>query len=176
MSHELARCPKKRCRAPLTMRGFDELGRIVLVCEPCELNRQGKCRRCVVGHLKGRKIKGFSGKYCPPCRKLAKAEADAVLDRRQAARRYYRNHRQECIQRARDYRAANPRTNLDRLYDTAKSRVRAKDPAKRENDRKVARRNYAKRLADPVYAAKERQRKAAYDARRALARREAVAA
>lgn len=169
---ELARCPRADCQELMTFEGFDALGRVVFACRSCDRNRRGLCRRCPRGRLtrrkyKGRDTKGFgNSKLCPSCGKERKKERDSspqgLERRRKRARRYYHRHRETIVEKVRAKRQITPRTEIDRLIDTAKSRARWANPVKRAKDLAGMRRRYAKRSKDPAFVEYERERKRRY--------------
>lgn len=159
----LGRCSRRYCGAPLTERHDRSLGRIAVVCVPCEMNVRGLCRDC--SKPLGRQRK--DAMRCTACMKArvrSKSLASHRRDRADPSRRAKINAWQRAYNmrpevRAkrltynRRYRAAQkaktrPRTAADRLYinEWQKSRYWS-NPAYREKMKRKASIRRARRAA-----------------------------
>lgn len=87
------RCHRINCRAVLRDE-TDAIGRLTLVCEPCERNRAGLCRDCPAPLEKPKALR------CPTCayrRNLERVRTQSA--------HYYREHRTRVLARQRSYQA-----------------------------------------------------------------------
>lgn len=160
----VARCKRRYCGTVLTERHDRHLGRVELVCVPCERNAAGRCRDCPAA------LPSARAQRCAACSARKNAErdrdrkrrvyADPVLRDRQLTRRRELNSRPEvrakraAEQRAR--RAAQPKpvlTDGDRLYKRVWQNAKYKtDPAFRQAVKDRARERHRRRRARDLAA------------------------
>jgi hypothetical protein len=156
---ETIRCPRRHCGEKLTERHDRQVGRIQMVCEPCDRNARGLCRDCPA-------TKPYRAMRCASCarrkmlaRESAAARAEYAIpelrERKLATRRLRESTPEMRTKRAKETaarRAAKPkepRTELDRMYTRAWANNRyATDPVYREKIKRQTReRAQRRRLA-----------------------------
>ncbi len=150
-------CKRNGCNAvlePVT----DSLGRVALVCRPCQRNKAGRCRDCSTGSVTSTRP-GFFPMRCDRCRDGHSKR----LQRAARSRSYYANRRTRLAQmknryhadaearaaileRNRIYRQANPRTEVDKQLHRIYSQ-RAKAKKKREHEQQRERYKRQRRAA-----------------------------
>jgi hypothetical protein len=156
---ETIRCPRRYCGSLLTERHDRQIGRLEMVCEPCDRNARGLCRDCPAS-------KPYRALRCASCarrkmlaRESAAARAEYAIpelrERKLATRRLRESTPEMRTKRAKETaarRAAKPKeptTELDRIYKRAWSNHRyATDPVYREKIKRQTReRAQRRRLA-----------------------------
>jgi hypothetical protein len=127
-------CPKRYCGTRLRLEV--QLGGVVVaICDLCERNRRGLCRRCPQQLTFKGKNRG-NAQFCDDCRAANRADYDerwywANRDEQlRLAKRRHRLHRVERLAYAARYRKAHPkkRDDLDRLYHRTWMRTAWADP------------------------------------------------